>query len=381
MANNSKKGSSKSKTTTKVHQYVSTKPTVKPAQYKPQTVDASTLNQGMPDAYQAQTYEAQNYSGPTYDAQQYQNGYEAGTYDSKYMPQIEQRLNDVANWKYDPLQDASYQALAAVYGARGNQAAKNSLADAAALNGGYGTSYAVSAAQQARNQYNQELASMIPQLEQAAYNRASTGLSALMDVDNTQYGRFRDTEADKQWAEQNAQNIFSMNNDERYRAVQNALDVYNTDESNRQWAEQFNQGERQFGYNSLWDRYNAQNANNQWANTFNQGERQFKFNAGMDRAQLLNDYYKWATGENNTLWEWNYAQAQKAKSGGSGGGRGRSGGGGGGYASTGSTGTADVGMPITKEDFDKLKKKQTGSKGGGNSRGTIPLNKKVQMTK
>lgn len=352
MANNNKNRSSsksssktttKSKTTKKVNSYVSTKPTVKPAQYKPMSIDVSTLNQGMPDAYQAQAYEAQNYSGPTYDAQQYQNGYQAGTYDSKYMPQIEQRLNDVANWKYDPLQDASYQALAAVYGARGNQAAKNSLADAAALNGGYGTSNAVSAAQQARNQYNQELAAMIPELEQAAYNRAQTGLGALMDVENTQYGRFRDTEEDKKWAEQNAQNIFSMNNDERYKAVQNAMDVYGLNRDDYWKAAGMNQDERYKAYDSLWDRYGALNDNTRYANDFNREENHFKFNAGMDRADLLNNYYQWATGYNNDLYKWKLAQ-QQAQSSGSGGG-GRSGGGGGGYSGGSTSTTTGNGTP------------------------------------
>ena len=125
--------------------------------------------------------------------------YQPGTYSGKYDDQIQSALNTVTNWRYDPMQDANYQALAKIYGARGNIAAKNTLADAAALNGGYGTSYAVSAAQQARNQYNQELAGMIPELEAQAFSRAQTTYNALRDADDTDYGRYRDTEADRQW--------------------------------------------------------------------------------------------------------------------------------------------------------------------------------------
>ena len=78
----------------------------------------------------------------------------------------------------------------------------------------------------------------------------------------------------------------------------------------------------------------------------NQNERQFGYNAGMDAAQLLNDYYKWATGENNALWEWNYAQANKGSSGGGGGGRSSGGGGGGGYSAVIDTGSGnDNGKP------------------------------------
>ena len=86
-------------------------------------------------------------------------------YSSQYAGQIDAALNNVTNFKYDPLQDASYKALAKVYTANGDRAAKSSMADAAALNGGYGTSYAASAGQQMRNQYNSELASSIPELE------------------------------------------------------------------------------------------------------------------------------------------------------------------------------------------------------------------------
>lgn len=125
--------------------------------------------------------------------------YTPGTYESQYGDQLTGALDKVTNFKYDPLQDASYQALAKIYGARGNIAAKDTLGDAAALNGGYGTSYAVSAAQQARNQYNQELAALIPDLEANAFNRAQTTYNALRDADDTAYGRFRDTEGDRQF--------------------------------------------------------------------------------------------------------------------------------------------------------------------------------------
>ena len=133
-------------------------------------------------------------------------------YSSQYAGQIDAALNNVTNFKYEPLQDASYKALAKVYTANGDRAAKSSMADAAALNGGYGTSYAVSAAQQMRNQYNSELASRIPELEQNAYNRNLNTLSALRDADDTAYGRYRDSVADSQWQ---AQFDYTKYNDDR----------------------------------------------------------------------------------------------------------------------------------------------------------------------
>lgn len=118
-------------------------------------------------------------------------------YSSPYANQLKSALNTVTNWSYDPTQDASYQALARVYNERGNRAAADTLGQAASLNGGYGTSYAVTAAQQARNQYNQEFAAQIPELEQRAYDRANTSLSALREADNTKYQRYADTYANR----------------------------------------------------------------------------------------------------------------------------------------------------------------------------------------
>ena len=191
--------------------------------------------------------------------------YQLGTYDSKYGEQLQGALDKVVNWKYDPMNDANYQALAKVYGARGNQAAKNSLADAASLNGGYGTSYAVSAAQQARNQYNQELAALIPDLEATAYQRAQGTLGALRDADDTDYGRYRDTEGDRQW----------------------------------QWTQ---------NYNAYRDTV---------------GDEQGLYSQNYQRYQDALSQYQWALDYNNAL----YAQQAKS-SGGGGGGRRRSGGGG-----------------------------------------------------
>ena len=114
-------------------------------------------------------------------------GKDPGAYSSQYSDQLNSVRAQLMDYKYDPMQDANYQALAKIYGARGNIAAKDTLADAASLNGGYGTSYAVSAAQQARNQYNQELAAMIPELEQNAYGRLQNNYGMLMDADTMAY--------------------------------------------------------------------------------------------------------------------------------------------------------------------------------------------------
>ena len=320
-------------------------------------------------------YNAQHYTGPTYNAsqytsnytptefknnyqaQQYNDSYNPEQYQSKYMPQIEDTLNRVTNWRYDPMQDASYQALASVYAAKGNQAARNTLGDAAALNGGYGTSYAVSAAQQARNQYNQELASYIPQLEQQAYQRTQGNLEALQNLDNSLYSRFSDDQArqlqgkqfgldveqynegnrqfaanlgldydklnneEKRFVEQNAQNVWSMNNDERYRAAQNALDIFGVNTGIDQFAANYGLDVAKFNEDN---RFNATQFDLD-AYLANQGERQFGYKSEADNADaaLKNAY--------------DYLAWKEAQKGGGGGGR-RSGGGGGSYGGSGASG-------------------------------------------
>lgn len=171
-------------------------------------------------------------------------------YQSQYADQISGMLDQVVNpqeFSYDPLQDANYQALAQIYNKRGEQAAKNTLGDAAALNGGYGSSYAVTASQQARNDYNQELISNIPALYEAAYNRYAdaynrkvSALNALQTQDNTEYGRYRDTVSDAQWKYQTDYNKWrDLTSDYQWGMGYN-FDVDKATEADSQWLKQFN---------------------------------------------------------------------------------------------------------------------------------------------
>lgn len=251
--------------------------------------------------------------------------YVPGTYQSAYADQLNAARDTLTNWKYDPLQDASYQALAKIYGARGNQAAKNTLADAAALNGGYGTSYAVSAAQQARNQYNQELAALIPDLENTAYNRAMSQYGLYKDADDTDYGRFRDTEGDRQW---------------KYTQDYQA---YRDQELDNQWQ-----------YNNLYQQYRDLMSDYQWGLDYNQGV---------------------------------YGLRQAAAKSSGGGGGGRSGGGSGGYSSSYTTPTSTeqafsnaLGKAAVMDVNDLLGKKKT-TGGSGGSMGNISTNKKLNTYK
>ena len=159
--------------------------------------------------------------------------YVAPTYTSKYGEQLDSALKGVTDFSYDPLKDASYQALAKVYSKRGEQAAKNTMADAAMLNGGLSTSYAASAAQQQRNDYNAELASLIPDLEERAYNRNVQTLAALGDAEDRDYGRYRDTVGDAQWK-------YTQDNENAKWKYTQDYQKYRDTVADAQWARNYN---------------------------------------------------------------------------------------------------------------------------------------------
>lgn len=181
-------------------------------------------------------------------------------YASQYGDQIAAGMNKVANrqeFAYDPLKDASYQALAKMYNKQGEQAAKNTMGDAAALNGGFGSSYAVTAAQQARSDYNQQLASQIPALKQAAYdqyvqnyNMDLSALGVLQDADDRAYGRHRDTVADKQW--QYGQD---------YQA-------YRDEKTDEQWQKSYDRGVYEYDTNLAYQKSRDKVADDQWAKEY-----------------------------------------------------------------------------------------------------------------
>ena len=80
---------------------------------------------------------------------------------------------------------------------------QDTMANAAALSGGYGNSYAATAGNQAYQQYLSQLNNIIPELAQLAYERYQdeiTGkrnnLNTLQGLEDAAYGRYRDTVSD-----------------------------------------------------------------------------------------------------------------------------------------------------------------------------------------
>ena len=97
-----------------------------------------------------------------------------GEYNSPYAGKIEEIYNQVMSrpdFEYDFNADPLYQQYKDQYIAGGNRAMQDAMANAAALTGGYGNSYAAAAGQQANQQYMSGLNNVIPELMSAAYQQ------------------------------------------------------------------------------------------------------------------------------------------------------------------------------------------------------------------
>ena len=117
----------------------------------------------------------------TAEAQRRVQGYTtdpSGTYaieipGEKQNQQINRLISAMENrqFSYDPYTDPVYQAYRKQYLREGQRAMQDTLASASAMTGGRASSYAVSAAAQANNNYAAQAANMIPELYNQAYQR------------------------------------------------------------------------------------------------------------------------------------------------------------------------------------------------------------------
>lgn len=125
-----------------------------------------------------------------------------GDYESDFTAQLDalyQEISSRPGFSYDPGSDTAYQSYALQYARQGRAAMADTLGQTAHLTGGYGSSYAQSAAQQSYQRYLQQLSDVLPQLQSAAYSRYRDEGDALLDrykllqgQDEEAYGRWQD---------------------------------------------------------------------------------------------------------------------------------------------------------------------------------------------
>lgn len=167
----------------------------------------------------------------------YGSGFGYDPYKSRYQARIDALTDAILNreaFAYDKEQDPLYHQYRDSYTRGGQRGMQDTLAQVSARTGGLASSYAESAAQQTYNNFMAELADKVPELQQLAYNQYMDNLSMdradlqmLMGLDDTAYGRwsddrnfdygaYRDSVGDQQWAQnfayQQAQDALAQQN-------------------------------------------------------------------------------------------------------------------------------------------------------------------------
>ena len=127
-------------------------------------------------------------------------------YKSRYSDAVKSNLSSVLGKKkfnYDIGSDKLFSQYKDSYTKAGKTAMEDTVGNASMLTGGYANSYAVTAGQQVYDSYMSKLNDKIPELEQRAYERyrdeedsAYKKLNTLIGLEDTEYGRYRDSVAD-----------------------------------------------------------------------------------------------------------------------------------------------------------------------------------------
>lgn len=228
----------------------------------------------------------------------------------QYGQQMQEALDAIRKRKkfsYDLNGDALYQQYKDKYVQQGKQAMQDTMGQAAALTGGYGSTYSQAVGQQQYDAYLQNLNDVVPELYQLALSRyqmegddLKTQYSLLADQYQQEYGQYRDKVGD--W--QTERNFLSG----RYDSERN-LDY-------GMWGDA-----RDFAYTD----YRNGIADEQWRRQYEESVRQFNEQMALSREQFA----------------WQQAQAQAAAAAKSSGG-GSSSGGSGGSKNTGSSSYKDT---------------------------------------
>ena len=180
----------------------------------------------------------------------------AGTYDQDVASAYNNLLNR-EKFNYNLSDDALYKQYADKYMAAGKLSMKDTMGQAAALTGGYGSSYGQAVGQQAYDKYLQGLSDVALEMYDRAYGRyqdegqrLKDAYGLAQDMANMDYGRYMD--ALSQW---NADRNFNADLESQAynRAYQLGSEAYNRafNEEEQAYNRAWNEDER--NYNRTWN--------------------------------------------------------------------------------------------------------------------------------
>ena len=146
-------------------------------------------------------------------------------FSSSYDEQITELYNKIVSrepFKYDPMSDSLYGQYREQYAQMGRMAMRDSMGKAAALTGGYGSSYAQKVGQQEYDEYLQKLGEVMPELYAAAYQRykdqgedLESQYQRLTKLEREEYDRYRDQVEDMKYQQGMEANREKADNDRK----------------------------------------------------------------------------------------------------------------------------------------------------------------------
>lgn len=216
----------KSATTTKTAATTASPTTTAKAEtpYKSFTGVSDTTNQNLQRLEQGFTPSADTQAAMDYLKSVQQQA--PGQYQSQYDAQIQDIYNQIVNrdqFNYDVTGDQLYQMYKDQAVHQGQLAMRDSMGQAAALNGGYGSTYGQAVGQQTYNEYLNGLNDIVPELYNSAYNRYQQEGDELLNQynmlnqqENQAYDRYTD-DLNRYYADlENAQNRYDSSRDYDY---------------------------------------------------------------------------------------------------------------------------------------------------------------------
>lgn len=144
------------------------------------------------------------------------------------LSQLYDRIMNREQFQYDLNGDALYQQYKDQYQNLGRQAMMDTMGNATALTGGYGSSYASTAGNQAYQQYLGQLNDIVPELYQMAYDRYNQEGNDMMNRYNLAYGQYRDAVGDWNTERDYANNDYWNKYNADYGDWQNMLNYWNS---------------------------------------------------------------------------------------------------------------------------------------------------------
>lgn len=192
-------------------------------------------------------------------------------FSSQYTEKLDALVDKILGgepFSYDISEDALYDLYKEKYVNQGKMAMADTAAQAAALTGGYGSSYGTTAAQQMYQKHLTELNDIIPELHDRAYQKYlnekaadKENLALIQGLEEKDYGRYRDEMGDYLTERDYLYGKTSDMSDEEY---QKYLQLLNNWENDRSFDENVRQYNEQMAYQKERDAV----ADDQWNKTY-----------------------------------------------------------------------------------------------------------------